>query len=358
MTIIHRYIIKETAKKFSLILVAVIFIYVVVDFFEKADNFINSGLSFLKTLAFFLLNIPFIISQLAPLGILLAVVIVISLMNKSNEILALRTSGVSSFNLLYPVLVFGFIAGLGLFFFTDIIVPITSSKANRIWMEDVKGRSLIRTRERDIWIKGVRKITHFNYYNPTTHTGRGIAISYFDEGFRLIRKLDAEKAVFQEHAWHLFEIVEQKYNEATGTYDILFLKDQIENLEFEPDDLKQVIKKPSDMSSRELLAHIRKVEEEGYDATAYWVDLFAKPANAFVCILMCVLGTGLALKQHRHRGVFISLAYGMLIAFCFWIFYSFCLSLGYGEMLPPVLAAWAANIVFFSLGFFIFMNVE
>lgn len=358
MTIIHRYIIKEIVKKSTLILITVVFIYVVVDFFEKADNFVKSGLSFLKTLNFFLLNIPFIISQLAPIGILLAVVIVVSLMNKNNEILALRTSGVSSYNLLRPVLVFGFIASTGLFFFTDIIVPITSSKANQIWMEDIKGRSLIRARERNIWIKGDRKISHFNDYNPATQTAHGIAINFFDEAFKLIRKLDAEKAVFKDHVWHLFEIVEQKYNEATGTYDILFFKEQTENLEFEPNDLEHVVKKPSGMGSRELLAYIRKVEKEGYDATAYWVDLFAKPANAFVCILMCILGTGLALKQRRHQGVFISLAYGMLIAFCFWVFYSFSLSLGYGEMLPPIVAAWAANIVFLSLGFFIFMNVE
>ena len=63
----------------------------VVDFFERADKFIKSDLSPLTTLTYFLLNIPFIISQLLPIGMLLAVVIVFSIMTKNNEIMALRS---------------------------------------------------------------------------------------------------------------------------------------------------------------------------------------------------------------------------------------------------------------------------
>ena len=358
MTILHRYIIKEIVKQLSLILIAVVFIYVVVDFFERADKFIKSDLSPLTTLTYFLLNIPFIISQLLPIGMLLAVVIVFSIMTKNNEIMALRTSGVSYANLLRPVLVLGAIASLGLFFFTDIIVPITSLRASQIWMEEIKGRSLIRARERNIWIKGHRKITHFSYYDPARQTAHGIAINFFDKNFKLIRKLDAEKAVFTNQAWHCFETVEQVYNATTDTYDILFHAEQAVTLEFIPQDLKQVVRKPSEMGFRDLLAYIRKVEKEGYDATAQWVDLYAKPAYAFVCLLMGVLGAGIALRQRHNQGIFIGIAYGMLGAFLFWIFYSFSLSLGYGEMLPPVMAAWAANIVFVCLSFFIFMNVE
>jgi lipopolysaccharide export LptBFGC system permease protein LptF len=32
------------------------------------------------------------------------------------------------------------------------------------------------------------------------------------------------------------------------------------------------------------------------------------------------------------------------------------LSLGYGEMLPPIIAAWMANVVFLSFGVFILMR--
>ncbi|MBW1841901.1 MAG: LptF/LptG family permease, partial [Deltaproteobacteria bacterium] len=44
--------------------------------------------------------------------------------------------------------------------------------------------------------------------------------------------------------------------------------------------------------------------------------------------------------------------------FLYWIFYSFCLSLGKGEMLPPVIAAWTANLVFFCVGILTLMHAE
>ena len=86
MTIIQRYLTREIIKQIFFVLVTVVFIYVVVDFFEKADNFMKSGLPFSRTLTYFTLNIPFIISQIAPVGILLAVIIIFYLMNKNNEV--------------------------------------------------------------------------------------------------------------------------------------------------------------------------------------------------------------------------------------------------------------------------------
>jgi lipopolysaccharide export system permease protein len=129
-------------------------------------------------------------------------------------------------------------------------------------------------------------------------------------------------------------------------------------LDFVPEDLKRIIKKPAEMSFKELLAFIRKVEAEGYDATAYRVDLHAKPAYAVICMVMCIIGMGLALRQQRQQSIFFSISYGIAAAFFYWIFYSFCLSLGYGEMLPPVIAAWTANLVFLCMGFLILVNAE
>ena len=76
MSIIQKYLTKEIAKQFGIVLIAVICIYVIVDFFEKSDNFVKAGLPLSKTFVFFLLNIPFIISQITPVGMLLAVFII------------------------------------------------------------------------------------------------------------------------------------------------------------------------------------------------------------------------------------------------------------------------------------------
>ena len=38
------------------------------------------------------------------------------------------------------------------------------------------------------------------------------------------------------------------------------------------------------------------------------------------------------------------------MTFIYWVLFSFFLSLGYGEFIPPFISAWAANILFFLSG--------
>ena len=95
---------------------------------------------------------------------------------------------------------------------------------------------------------------------------------------------------------------------------------------------------------------VKRVEDEGYDATFYKVDLYAKVAFPFVCLILSVTALGIASKARFREGLALGVSLGIGIAFLYWIFYSFCISLGYGGVLPPVAAAWTANLVFSCFG--------
>jgi lipopolysaccharide export system permease protein len=250
------------------------------------------------------------------------------------------------------------IAAVALFFFTDSVVPETTVRANTIWIEEVKKKSLMSSREKNIWIKGNRRITHITYYNPIKQKIYGVSVSFFDDRFRLIRKIDAEQGVFQDSAWLLTDLIEQTWDETTQSFQISHAESLMEPLDFEPVDLAKVVRKPEEMSFRELQRYIRKVEDEGYDATIHRVNLHAKPAYAFVCIIMCFMGMGLAVRKGIDRSIFFSIAYGIALAFFYWIVHSFCLSLGYGEMLPPLVAVWVANFIFMILSVLILIYAE
>lgn len=358
MSIIHKYLTGEIFKYLFFILAVVISIYVAVDFFEKIDNFMEAGLPLSRLLAFLVFKIPFIIAQIIPVCILLSVIVVFGLMNKNNELIALKSSGISIHYLLKPVLVIGLIFTLLLFFISEVMSPITMGMANEIWLKEVKKESAVISKEKDIWIKGNRLITHINYYNSAKKAIFGISINAFDEDFRLVRKIDAKKGLFKDGQWFLYEIIEQNLNRENDQYRIKLHKEKVENLYFLPEDLKRIIKKSEEMSFNELLNYIKKVEAEGYEATIYRVDLYAKIAFPFVCLIMCSIGAGIAFKRKNREGLPVNIACGIGIAFLYWIFYSFCLSLGYGEMLPPLIAAWSANLIFSCFGIVILLNAD
>jgi len=350
MPILYKYITKQILKYFGIVLAFVVGIYVAVDFFERVDDFIEASQPFSKMMLFFALKIPFIVAQIMPICILMSVLIVFSLMSRSNEIVALKSSGIRIYYLFKPVLVIGCIFGVLLFILSDVIVPITMAKANQIWLKEVRHKSTIITKEKNIWIKGNRSITHIKYFNPKNKTINGITFYKFDENFRLIRRVDAKKGIFSKGEWLLSDLMEQVLDTEKGKYNITFHKNKTERLNLLPEDLNRVAKKSEEMTFKELFAYIKKVEAEGYDATIYKVDLNAKIAFPFICVIMCMVGTGLAARGTMKEGMPVVIAYGIGTAFIYWIFYSFCLSLGYGEMLPPGIAAWTANLAFFSFG--------
>ncbi len=358
MSIIGKYLTSEILKFFCIILLTVITIFLAVDFFEKIDNFLQAGLPLSKVLTFFQLRIPFIVAQIAPVGILLAVLIVFGLMNKNYELIAFRSSGVSIYYFLKPILSLAFVLCVLLFLLTDLIVPLATNKANKIWLGEVKKKSVVTSREKNIWIKGNRAISHIKYYNATNQTISGITLYYFDEAFRLIKRVDAKTAYFEQGKWVFHDIMEQRLNKSAGDYTVGFDSRRYEPFEFLPDDLKRVAKKSDEMNFMELYKYIEDMESEGYDAASYRVDLHAKIAFPLICIILCLVATGIAAKRNIREGLAINVVYGIGLIFIYWIFNTFCLSLGYGGVLPPVIAAWMANFIFLCIGIFYLLIAE
>jgi lipopolysaccharide export system permease protein len=110
----------------------------------------------------------------------------------------------------------------------------------------------------------------------------------------------------------------------------------------------------------ELRACIGNVEKEGYDATNYRVDLHAKLAFPVVCLILSFLAAGYGIRRRGRgsHGLSMGIAYGIGVAFLYTFFYNFCLSLGYGGILPPIVAAWIANFIFIGYAVLVFLNIE
>ena len=356
MSLIDKYLTREIFKYFGIVLLTVVGIYLAVDFFQRIDNFLEADLPFLKIIRFYQLKVPLIIVQIAPVSILLAVSIVFGLMNKNNEIIALKSSGVGITYLLRPVVLIGLLLSIIIFLLSELIVPITISKANRIWNVEVKKESAVISKGKNIWIKGNRVMCHITYYNPANSTIFGVALNFFNNDFRLIRRVDAKKGVFKKGKWIFYDIMEQKLDKESNHYRVTFFEEREEPFHFLPEDIERVVKKSEEMGFLELLAYIRNIENEGYDASVYKVDLYAKLAFPFVSFIMCLAGAGISSRSKLKESLSVSIFYGICIAFFYWIFYSFCLSLGYGEMLPPFMAAWVANFVFFCFGIVVFLK--
>ncbi len=358
MTILDKYLTKEILKCLVMVLAVVLGLYVIVEFFSKADNFMEAGLSISRLMRYLQLKLPQILIQITPIGVLLAVLIALGLMNKNNEIIALKSGGGSVYLLLKAVLSIAVFLSIVLFFLSEIVVPITISKANRIWLVEVKKKPALTTRQKNIWIKGNRIIYFIKYFNPQNKSMSGVTLNYFDKEFHLSKRVDANSALYKADKWIFYGIMEQEFNVESRSYDVRFYPHQTHEIDIHPEDLKRVFKKSEEMNITELFSYIQEVESEGYDATAFRVDLHARFALPVLTVIVCIIGIGIAVRRKGREGPSVSIALGALMVFLYWVLHSFCLSLGYGGLLPPFVAAWISNIIFSCYAVFNLLNAE
>ena len=358
MTILDRYLLKEILKCFVIVLAVVLGLYIIVEFFNKADNFIEAGLSISRLVRYLQLKLPQIVVQITPIGILLAVLTAFGLMNKHNEIIALKSGGISIYFLLRAVMGIAIVISTALFLLSEVVVPITISKANRIWLSEVKKKPVLATRQKNIWIKGNRAIYFIKFFNPRKLHISGVTLNYFDSDFRLAKRIDATKGVYQEAQWIFSEVMVQTLDKKTGTYAVRIYPQQAVDIDILPEDLKRVFTRSEEMNVAELFSYIREVESEGYDATTFRVDLHARFALPVLSIIVCLLGIGIAVKRKGREGPSVSIAFGAVMIFVYWVLHSFCLSLGYGGLLPPIIAAWISNIIFSCYAVLNLLNAE
>ncbi len=279
-------------------------------------------------------------------------------MNRNNELIAVKSSGVSIYHLVKPAAFAGIVLSFGMIFLGETIVPVTMSKANYIKYVVIKGDHSVHRSRKDIWMKQDRNIIHVNYYNPSDNTISGLTLTRMDDTFGMTKRIDAESGEFKNGSWHLSNVIEQDYVKKLDEYEVRSHGSMIHDIGIEPDNLKKIAKKSEEMSLAELSDYIGKVEAEGYDAGKYRVDFHAKIAFPFICFLMALTGTAAGMRPMARNHLPLAVATGVLISFVYWVMYSFCISLGYGKMLPPLISAWLTNLVFLCFSVWFLITVD
>jgi lipopolysaccharide export system permease protein len=358
MTIVDKYLAREILKCLAIVLTVVVGLYVIVEFFNKVDNFMEAGLSIARLIRYLQLELPQIIVQIAPVAMLLAVLIAFGLMNKNNEIIALKCAGISVYYLLRSVLTIAIVLSIVIFFLSEVVVPITISRANKIWLAEVKNKPAVASRQKDIWIKGPRSIYFIRYFDPKNQSVSGVTLNFFDKDFRLTRRVDANRGLYKQGKWVFYDTMEQVLDKESEAYRVQLHAQETIDVDFFPEDLMRVFKRSEEMNVAELYRYIQEIESEGYDATALRVDFQARFAYPVLAIIVCIIGIGTAVKRKSREGPSVSIVFGAVVVFLYWVLHSFCLSLGYGGLLPPLISAWISNVIFSCYAFLNLMNAE
>ena len=362
MKVLHRYMLKEFFTLFGIFLSVFVSIYFMTEFFRKLDDVAGSGALMSVIMPYFLLKIPFIMTQMIPVASLLSVIILFSLMLKNYELVALRASGIGLVKCSIPIVICGCIVVIFSFIISEFVVPVTSSKSNDIWRLHVKKIGPMHSLGRNnIWYKNAEtgSIYWISAFNPEKNEITKASLYFFKkDDFYLERRVSIDIAKWDGKKW-----VAMHADIITGETEGGFNSERVKNFVLPiietPADFLKIEKKPEEMNFLGLMEFARKVGAEGYNNTRYIVESNIKLAMPFLNLILAVAGIPIVLGV-RYGGTPMAIFIGVGICFLYLMTMGTFRSFGIAGVIPPVLSAWAANgiLLFFALHFFIRMDIS
>jgi len=358
MKIIEHYIFKEFIKSALYCMCVFVFLYIMADLFNYIDEMIKNQVPLIAIATYYLNFIPTIFVQITPIAVLLSTVYVLSNFNRTNEITALRVSGISLWYIIKPILVMGFLLSILVFLINDKVVPSALSASSEIRKNQIRATDKKKSKEKelkDIAIYGTKnRIIYVRSFDPHKKELKEIIILRHDNDQNVISKSSAQKGHWENGKWVFSDFSTYRLNESGDIIGSpLFFETKVFDLDETPEDFKKLQWRTEFMSYKELSDYIHRFSGSGIRTVKeLLVDLYYKISFAFTSFIIIVVAAPLALLSNR-GGMLIGIGISILVALSYYAISGICLAMGKAEILPPLLAAWMANIIFLGLGIFL-----
>ena len=123
-------------------------------------------------------------------------------------------------------------------------------------------------------------------------------------------------------------------------------------------DFLEVRREPEELSYHALRQRIQDLSAKGIDTSNALVYLHLKLAVPFTTLVLACVAIPLAGRVQRHPSIAAIVGVGLLIGCAYWVVLALANALGQSHVLPAVVSAWAANLIFFLLGAGLFLSSE
>lgn len=358
--IISRYIFKEIAFPFFLILFVLTFVLLMGKLLQIMDLMVNKGISTFAIAKLIVFLLPSFMMFTIPIALLIAILIGMGRLSSDNEITVLRSSGISLIQLYYPIA----IASLITFAFTIIIgyflVPQSNFATKRLLFDIAQQNASIGIKEKvfNADFKGI--ILYAEKIPLEGDHMEGVIVSdsrLADEPNTTIAKkafLVSDPQSFtiklrlEDGSIHTVSSDFKNYRKIDfKTYDInLDLSNAIASV-------NENSKSSTDMTMSELLA---KMKTPGLDAAAVRelaIEVHKKFSIPLSCIFFALLALPLGIKSHRavkSRGF----AIGVIVVSLYYLLRIGGEALVETGRLTPQVGVWTPNVIFAILGIYLF----
>ena len=358
--IIDRYIFKEIAVPFIIILFVLTFVLLMGKILQIMDLMVNKGISVFSIAKLIIFLLPSFMMFTIPIALLISILIAMGRFSADNEITAIKASGISLLQIYYPVAV----ASLATFIFTIIIsnflVPYSNFATKRLLFEIASQNASIGIKEKvfNADFKGL-----LLYADKIPLDGKymeGVIVSdsrIAGEQNTIIAKkaflisdpeLMIVKLRLENGSVHTVSPDLKNYRKIDfETYDINL------NLSTAIAGIREDSKSSTEMTMGELLEKMKKPGLDEASIRELAIEVHKKFSIPLSCIFFGLLALPLGIRSHRavkSRGF----AVGLIVVSLYYLLRIGGEALAETGRLSTAIGVWTPNLTFAFLGVYLF----
>ena len=293
MRLLNRYLLRQLAAPFVFALAAQTSLMLLSQIAKKFGALVGKGLPWTVIGEVFALSLPFIVAMTLPMAVLLAVLYTFSHLAADNEITAMRASGISVYQVLKPVLLWGVCMAAFNFAFVDQVLPRTNARLRSLLIDIGRKKPTFELREQVI-----NEVPPSQYFLRASRidaaTGHLRGITIYDVGGEASRRIIYADSGFMAYAegqtdlsLRLYDGSIHQYRPAEPTrFQLTYFSVNDIRVKNVYDQLQrntsESIRGDREMSTCEMLQVIREAREEQEEARQSRTDLVVQDLRALL----------------------------------------------------------------------------
>jgi LPS export ABC transporter permease LptF/LPS export ABC transporter permease LptG len=353
------YILRRFFFHFALLMAVFVFLFEAFTFFELLDDIARHRVPFLIVVDYFRYFTPYLLYNLAPLGALVAVLVTLGIMSKNNEIVAIKASGISLYRVSVPLLFAGLALAATMILLDDTYLPYANQRQDAV-RNLIKGRPPQTYTHPQRWIFGEgSKIYNYDLFDPTQNLFGGLSVIEIDPAtFQIRRRIFASRARWSESqkVWVLEAGWVRDFSDGSITRYDRFPVAAPPELTEPPSYFNREIRQAFQMSWRELRTYMEGLHRAGFDVSTLTVQWHVKLAFPLIAPISMLAAIPFAFMVGT-RGAVSGVTLGVAIGIVYWVTSRLLEAMGGVGQLPPFLAGWSPDIIFFFLGLYFFFKM-
>jgi lipopolysaccharide export system permease protein len=346
------YIIKKFLGTFFFSISLLIIVVVIFDISEKIDDFIEKKPALTEIVFSYYMNfIPYFINLFSYLFTFIAVIFFTSKMASGSEIVAILSSGISFWRMLWPYLLASVFLGLMSFYLANFLIPTTNKKM--MAFEKVYLKNPYQYRERDVHLQiHPGTFIYMESYNNKSDIGYKFSLEKFEQN-RLVYKMNADQITWDSISgqWKVKNYFIRTIN---GDRETLVKGSELDTLiNMYPRDFTIIVEDIKTMDYWELRAFIEKEKIKGTSIIKdYLLEKNKRIAFPFATVVLTLIGVSISSRKVR-GGIGMHLGLGIAITFSYIMFLQVTTVFSTHGNLSPWMAVWIPNFIFGIVGVFL-----